>query len=85
MAEDRFSKWPLLKSPKSLETCFRSHYGLSQSSVTAYCALSRFVTFRWVHPVSLRPARFLIRTMTAVANFLTVLKSGMTVTAITVS
>ena len=47
--------------------------------------LLRTVTFCWVHPVLLRPARFLIRTVTAVANFLTVLKSGTAVTAITAS
>ena len=35
--------------------------------------------------VLLRPARFLIRTVTAVANFLTVSKSGTAVTAITAS
>ena len=60
-------------------------YGPSQGSITAYYALSLFVTFCWVHPVLLRPAMFLIRTVTAVANFLTVLKSGTTVTAITAS
>ena len=85
MTKDRFSKWPLSKLPKSSETCFQSHYGPSQSSVTAYYALSRLVTFCWVHPVLLRPARFLICTVTAVANFLTVLKSGTAVTAITAS
>ena len=47
--------------------------------------LLRFFTFCWVHPVVLRPARFLIRTVTAVANLLTVLKSGTAVTAITAS
>ena len=61
------------------------YYGPSQSSVTAYYALSRSVTFCWVHPVLLRPARFLNRTVTAVANFLTVLKSGTAVMAITAS
>ena len=75
----RLSKWQLSKSPKSpdilpvpLRTVSKFHYGLL-----------RTVTFCWVHPVLLRPARFLIRTVTAVANFLTVLKSGMAVTAIT--
>ena len=43
----------------------------------AYYALSRFVTFCWVDPVLLRPARFLIRTVTDVANFLTVLMLGL--------
>ena len=38
----------------------------------AYYAVLGFVTFYHVHPVSLRPARFLIRTVTAVANVLTV-------------
>ena len=85
MTRDRFSKWPLSKLPKSSETCFQSHYGPSQSSVTAYYALTRFVTFCWVHPVLLLPARFLIRTVTNVANFLIVLKSGTAVTAITAS
>ena len=69
MAKDRFSKWPLSKSPKSPETCFQSHYGPSQTSVAAYYALSRFVTHCWVHAVLLRPARFLISTVTAAANF----------------
>ena len=72
MDKDRFTKWPLSISPKSPETCFQSHYGPSQTSVAAYYALSHFVTFCWVHAVLLRPAWFLIRTVTAVANFLTV-------------
>ena len=71
MTKDRFSDRPLSKSPKS--------------SVAAYYALSPFVTSGWVHPVLLRPARFHIRTVTAVASFLTVLKSGTAVTAITTS
>ena len=45
-----------------LITCFPSHYGPPPSFVTTY----------YVHPVLLRPTRFLIRTVTAVANFLTV-------------
>ena len=69
-----FKMAELSKSPKNPETCFQSHYGPSQSSITAYYALSRFVTLCWVHPVLLRPARFLICTVTAVANFLPVLK-----------
>ena len=58
MTKDRFLKWPLSKSPKSTETCIQSHYGPSQSSVTAYYALSRFITFCFVQPVFLRLARF---------------------------
>ena len=77
MIKDRFSKWPLSKLLKGPEKCFQSHYGPSQSSVMAYYALSRFVTFCWVDPVLLRPARFFIRTVTDVANFLTVLMLGL--------
>ena len=77
MVKDQFTKWPLSKSPKSPETCLQSHYGPFLSSVTAYYALSRFVTFCWVNPVLLRPARFFIRTVTAVANFFTVLMLGL--------
>ena len=49
--------------------------------ITHCHVLSRFVGFT----VLLRPARFHIRTVTAVANILTVLKSGTAVTAITAS
>ena len=58
--------------PVPLQTFSKFHYGLL-----------RTVRFCWVHSVLLRPARFLIRTVTAVANFLTVLKSVTAVTAIT--
>ena len=50
--------------------------------------LLRTVTFRHAFlgsPVLLRPARFLTRTVTTVANFWIVLKSGTAVTAITAS
>ena len=60
-----------------LRTVSKFRYGLLRT-VT-------FCQFCLVHPVLLRPARFLIRTVTAVANFLTVLKSGTAVTAITAS
>ena len=85
MAKDRFSKWPLLKSPKSpsnmlpvpLRTVSKFRYGLSRTLTFCHVLLGS--------PVLLRPARFHIRTVTAVANFLTVLKSGTAVTAITAS
>ena len=84
MTKDLFSKWPLSKSQKSPENCFQSHYtDRLKVPLRLIYALSRFVTFCWVHFVLLRPARFLIRTVTAVANFLTVLKSGTAVAAIT--
>ena len=47
--------------PVLLRTTSKFRYGLL-----------RTVTFPCVHPVLLRPTRFLIRTVTAVANFLTV-------------
>ena len=78
MTKDRFSKWPLSKSQKSP----RSMIQVPLRTVSKLCCrLLRTVTFCWVNPVLLRPARFLIRTVTAVANLLTVLKSGTAVTA----
>ena len=47
--------------PVLLRTISKFHYGLL-----------RTVTFPCAHPVLLRPTRFLIRTVAAVANFLTV-------------
>jgi len=43
-----------------------------RSASKFYYGLLRTVTFCCVHPVLLRPARFLIRTVAAVADFLTV-------------
>ena len=53
-------------------------------TASKFCyGILRTVTFCCVHPVLLRPTTFLIRTVTAVAKFLTVEKSGPASTAIT--
>ena len=53
-------------------------------TTSKFCyGLLRTVTFCYVHPVLRRPTRFLIRNVTAVANFLTVKKSDTVSTAIT--
>ena len=82
MTKERFLKWQLSKSPKNP----RNMLQVPLRTVSKLCwGLLRTVTFCWVHPVLLRPARFLIRTVTAVAIFLTVLNSGTAITASQVS
>jgi hypothetical protein len=61
---------------------FSVNISLRTDSKLCY-GLLRTVTFCCVHPVLLRPTRFLIRTVIAVANFLRVNKSGPASTAIT--
>ena len=75
-------KWQNLKGPWDargihmlpvpLRTAYKFCYGLLHT-----------VKFCWVHPILLWRTRFLIHTMTAVANVLTVSKSGPASTAIT--